>query len=107
MISNFIKSVAFRPSLFQRQLVKTRFSFSESKDEGLKLYYHVLSQPSRSVMALLLLGKIPHQVNVVELHAAHPKVPEYKRINKFETIPCLVHNGSVIGESNAILTYLC
>jgi glutathione S-transferase len=72
----------------------------------LTLYTDVLSQPCRAVMALLALGKIQHEVKNVELFV-DTRTPEFQNINHFGTVPALHHGIVKIGDSNAIMPYLC
>lgn len=74
---------------------------------SLTLHYHPISQPSRAVLALLALGKIKYEAKVIDLMKGEQRTPEYKKITPFATVPCLVHGELSIGESNAIMTYLC
>ena len=72
-----------------------------------KLYYHPLSQPSRAVLALLNIGKIKYDAKIVDLMKAEQRQPEFVAINPFATVPALTHGTLSLGESNAILQYLC
>ena len=73
----------------------------------LKLYYHPLSQPSRAVLALLNIGKIKYEAKIVDLMKGEHKQPEFLAINSFGTVPALTHGSLSLGESNAVLQYLC
>lgn len=74
---------------------------------SLTLHYHPISQPSRAVLALLAIGQIKYEGKIVDLLKAEQRTPEYLQITPFGTVPCLVHDKLSIGESNAILAYLC
>ena len=74
---------------------------------SLILYYYPLSQPSRAVLALLNMHKIKFEGKIIDLQKGEHKTAEYKAINPLGTVPCLVHGKLALGESNAILTYLC
>ena len=56
---------------------------------SLKLYYHPISQPSRATLALLDIGKIKYELQVIDLMAGEQKQPPFKAINPFGTVPCL------------------
>lgn len=74
---------------------------------ALTLYYHILSQPARAVLALLHLGNIQYDGKVVNLFNGETRTAEYLKINPFGGVPFIVHNGLHLSESNAILTHLC
>ena len=74
---------------------------------SLKLYQQITSQPCRAVLSLLHIGKIQYQSISLNLFKDEQKRPEFKAINPFGTVPTLVHNKLALGESNAILSYLC
>lgn len=54
--------------MISARLTKSLFRFGEQKKDGLRFYYHLMSQPCRAVMALLSLGKIPHQEIEVDIY---------------------------------------
>ena len=74
---------------------------------SLKFYYDPISQPSRAVLALLNIGKIKFEHKVLALFKGEHKQPEFTSLTPFGSLPCLQHGEFVLGESNAILTYLC
>ncbi len=74
---------------------------------SITLYYHILGQPSRAVLALLRLGNLKFEGKVVDLIKGEQRSPDYKAINVFGTVPCLVDGEVRIGESNAMMSYLC
>ena len=71
------------------------------------LHYNPISQPSRAVLALLKIGGIEFEPKVIDLMKQEQKAPEYLAINEFGSVPCLTHGELSLGESNAIMTYLC
>lgn len=71
------------------------------------LHYNPISQPSRAVLALLKIGGIEFEPKVIDLLKQEQKAPEYLAINEFGSVPCLTHGELSLGESNAIMTYLC
>ena len=59
-------------------------------------------------MALLKLGKIPYNEIEIDIYKDEARTPEFKKnINKFATVPALMHQDEFFGESNAIMVYLC
>jgi glutathione S-transferase len=70
-------------------------------------YQDPISQPCRAVLALLHLGNIKFDEKIVNLFKRENRLPEYLAVNPFGTLPTLVHKKLALGESNAILTYLC
>jgi len=73
----------------------------------LKLFYFPLSQPSRAVHTLLLEGGIKHEVVVIDLQSGKQKDESYKKINPAGQVPAIDDGGFFLGESAAIMTYLC
>lgn len=73
---------------------------------SLILYYHPMSQPSRAVLAFLLLNNIPHQIKTVEPGKRGTKQPDFQKINPLGKIPAIDDNGFLLGESEAIVRYL-
>ncbi len=72
-----------------------------------KLYIDYLSQPSRAVLALCLLAKIPYEVNEVRVLKLDQLKPEFKKMNPMRKVPTIDDNGFILYESHAILRYLC
>ena len=79
----------------------------EQSHEGITLYWNFGSQPSRSVKALLLIGKIPHKEVDIDILKREHKGEEYLKINPRGLLPYLRDGDFKISESNAILKYLC
>nr|ARN17843.1 glutathione-S-transferase 5 [Cephus cinctus] len=74
---------------------------------GLKLYYDLMSQPSRVLYIFLKQCKIPFEEHKVVLKKGEHFMPKYEEINPFQKVPALEHNGFKLIESVAILRYLC
>ena len=74
---------------------------------SLKIHIDFISQPCRAALALLMIGKLKYETINVELLKKEHKTSEYLAINPFGTVPALEHGDFRLGESNAILTYLC
>ena len=67
---------------------------------------HMLSQPSRTVLAFCELSNIPHEFHVVDLTSGAHLTPEYTRINPFQSVPAIVHRDFNVWESGSIIPYL-
>ena len=53
----------------------------EPSGEGITLYWNIVSQPSRSVKALLLAGKVPHKDVSINILAQEQKGEAFTKIN--------------------------
>ncbi|XP_047492675.1 glutathione S-transferase theta-1-like isoform X2 [Penaeus chinensis] len=73
----------------------------------LKLYFDLLSQPSRAAYIFLKKAKIPFQPQPVALRKGEHKTEEYAAINPFQLVPAIDDNGFKLIHSVAILRYLC
>jgi glutathione S-transferase len=73
----------------------------------LVLYWSIGSQPGRAVKTLLDIGKIPHESQRLNVSKNEHKGDEYLKIYPLGLIPAIKQGDFVLGESNAILTYLC
>jgi len=74
---------------------------------SLKLYYDLLSQPSRSLYIVLKLSDIPFEQCPVPLRNGTHMTDDYmKNVSKFQKVPVLHHNDFKLTESVAILRYL-
>ncbi len=71
----------------------------------LELFYAV---PSRGMVAHWMLEEIgvPYKRTVLSLEAEEHKTPGYLKINPMGRVPALVHDGVVVTETAAIVTYL-
>jgi glutathione S-transferase len=71
----------------------------------MKLYFHPIS--GHAHRARLFLSLINTDVDVIEVDltkGAH-KSPEYLAMDRFGQVPVLDDNGTIVGDSNAILVY--
>lgn len=71
------------------------------------LHYHPASQHSRRVIALLEEAAIPYQLQHVALETQEHHSEAFLRVNPAGQVPVLVHRGTILPESNAILRFLC
>ncbi|XP_059843841.1 glutathione S-transferase theta-2 [Hypanus sabinus] len=72
----------------------------------LRVYYDLLSQPSRAVLLFLKVTGIPHVERPVALRRGEHKSEEFTKLNPMQKVPVIVDNGFVLTESVAILKYL-
>ena len=74
--------------------------------DELAVYGHDLSQPYRSVLIFCELSGIKYESKIVNLLVREQRSEEYTKINPFQEVPTIVHNGFNLWESPAILRYL-
>ena len=74
---------------------------------SLKIYADFMSQPSRAVLSLTKICKIPYQLVEIRINKGAHLTPEYIKVNPLKRIPAIDDNGFLLSESHAILTYLC
>lgn len=73
----------------------------------LKLYFDLLSQPSRALYILLKQSKVPFQACPVALRNGEHLSDEYKEnVSRFQKVPAIENNGFKLAESVAIIRYL-
>jgi glutathione S-transferase len=71
------------------------------------LYWNIVSQPSRAVKSLIDIGKIPSTLQVVDLFKQEHKKKEFQDMYVIGKVPVLKAGDFVLGESGAIMIYLC
>lgn len=74
---------------------------------SLKIYADFMSQPSRAVLSLAKIAKIPYQLVEIRINKAAHLTSEYVKVNPLKRIPAIDDSGFLLAESHAILTYLC
>ncbi|GFO10541.1 theta glutathione s-transferase [Plakobranchus ocellatus] len=72
----------------------------------LRLYYDLLSQPSRTAYMLLKMNKISFEAKEVDLMKGEHKAESFKKENQFGLVPFLDDDGFKVIESVAILKYI-
>jgi glutathione S-transferase len=72
----------------------------------MKLYFDLLSQPSRALFIFLKLNKIPFEPVVVKLGRGEQLKSSFKQINRFQKAPCIDDNGFKLAESVAVFRYI-
>lgn len=65
---------------------------------SLKLYYDLLSQPSRAIYIFLKVCNIPFQQNIINLRNLEHFSPEYEKINPLKKVPAIEHNNFHLAE---------
>ena len=71
------------------------------------LYYNEISQPSRAVKTLLMIGNIPHKDVLLNIFKGENRTEEFLKINPRGQVPYISQGDFVLTESNAILKYIC
>lgn len=76
----------------------------------MRFYYDLFSQPSRALYIFFKLNKIPATFCPVALNKGEQKTEEYKAINRFQQVPCIVDKSDKgefkLSESVAIFRYV-
>ncbi|KAG8225500.1 hypothetical protein J437_LFUL014136 [Ladona fulva] len=73
---------------------------------SLKVYFDLLSQPSRALVLFLKVNNIPYQSCPVALRKGEHFTDEYAKINPFQRVPAIADGDFKLTESIAILRYL-
>lgn len=69
----------------------------------MKFYYDLMSQPSRALYIFFKLNKVPVTYVSVALRKAEHLSDEFKNINRFQKVPCIVDDdGWKLSETVAI-----
>ncbi|TNV76384.1 hypothetical protein FGO68_gene7513 [Halteria grandinella] len=80
----------------------------QQEKPAINLYWELLSQPSRSVKAVLLAGNVPHNEIHIDLMTKQQHSTEYKaNVNPRGQVPAIKDGDFALSESNAIMKYLC
>ena len=75
-------------------------------DQPIKLYRFALSGHAHRAELLLSLLGLPFDAIDVDLPKGEHKRPEFLAMNPFGQVPVIDDGGTVVADSNAILTYL-
>ena len=73
---------------------------------SITLYRYALSGHCHRVELFLHLLGLPYELADIELTRGEQKKPEFLALNAFGQVPVLDDDGTVLADSNAILTYL-
>ena len=71
------------------------------------LYLLMASPPARSVLIVARILNVPLNIIEVDLMNGQHRSDEYAKINPRKTVPAINDNGYFLGESRAIMMYLC
>lgn len=74
---------------------------------SLSLYGFHFSQPTRSIKLLLSENKIDYDFKVVDALKGENRKPEFLKFHPAGLVPVIDDSGFVLGETCAILSYLC
>eukprot|EP00127_Corallochytrium_limacisporum_P003792 Clim_evm6s153 gene=Clim_evmTU6s153 len=72
-----------------------------------RIHANWISQPSRSVLWLCLIGNVDHQFIKVDLFKGETHTPEYRAINPKGNIPYMEDGEVKLQEAAGIMAYLC
>jgi len=64
----------------------------------LKLYYDLLSQPSRAIYIFLKTCNIPFEKKIINLKNLEHYTPEFEQINPYKKVPAIEHDGFKLAE---------
>lgn len=70
------------------------------------LFYHNPQSRSAMVRAALEEFGLPYRIEIVDFARGENRREEFTRINPMGKIPTIIHNGTVVTESAAIIAYL-
>ncbi|XP_055909780.1 glutathione S-transferase theta-3-like [Eupeodes corollae] len=73
---------------------------------GLKLYIDFISPPCRSLYIALKQSGLPFEKVLIDLGKKQQTTSEYKKLNRFQKVPCIAEGDFKLSESVAILRYL-
>ena len=73
----------------------------------MKLHWALGSQPGRAVKTVIDIGKIPCTFIEVDIMKRDQRSKEYLKMYPAGKIPVLQDGDFTLGESGAIMTYLC
>lgn len=68
----------------------------------MKLYFDLLSQPSRALYIFLKLNKVQFEPMVTKLGRGQHLKSAFKEVNRFQKVPCIDDGGFKLSESVAI-----
>ena len=74
---------------------------------ALKLHWALGSQPGRAVKTLIDMAQIPCELVNVDIMAQQQRGKDYIKMYPPGKIPVLQHGDFTLGESPAIMGYLC
>lgn len=72
----------------------------------MKVYFDLLSQPSRAIYIFLKMNKIPFEPVVTKIGRLEHLKESFKEVNRFQRLPCIDDSGFKLAESVAIFRYI-
>ncbi|XP_061393129.1 glutathione S-transferase theta-1-like [Musca vetustissima] len=72
----------------------------------IKYFYDLMSQPSRALWIALQMSRTSYEDCPVAIRKLEHRSAQFKKINRFQKVPCIVDGDFHLGESIAILRYL-
>jgi glutathione S-transferase len=83
-----------------------KFCCFGSEPDPVHIHGHLLSPPSRSLLAFVELVGVPHEFHVIDLNTKAHLTEAYAKINPFQEVPALTHGNFNAWESGAMVTYI-
>ncbi|KAF4518210.1 hypothetical protein B566_EDAN005935 [Ephemera danica] len=74
---------------------------------SLRLYFDLMSQPSRAVFIFLKANNINFEQKKIDLKKGEHMTEEYRAVSRFGLVPVIDDNGFQLTESVGIMRYLC
>lgn len=75
-----------------------RFVDVTESNMSLKLYFDLLSQPSRALYIFMKKNHVPFEQKLVNLGKGEHLQPEFEKINPLKKVPVIEHNGFYLTE---------
>mmetsp|Transcript_5685 Transcript_5685/g.5189 ORF Transcript_5685/g.5189 Transcript_5685/m.5189 type:complete len:102 (-) Transcript_5685:445-750(-) len=77
----------------------------ESKE--LIFYWYTPSQGSRTAKAVLDICKVPYKAEIIDLSKGEQRSEAFLKVNPAGYLPAIVEEDFCLGETNAIIKYIC
>ncbi|XP_026478577.1 glutathione S-transferase T1-like [Ctenocephalides felis] len=71
---------------------------------SLKLYFDLMSPPSRALFIFLKAAKIQFEPCIVSLGEGKNLAPEFAKINRFQKLPCIDDKGFKLAERRTLVS---
>lgn len=79
---------------------------SSAPTNPIKLYRNAKSGHCHRVELMMALLQLPYETVELDMQNSAHKQPDYLAINPFGQVPAIDDNGTILSDSNAIITYL-
>ncbi|KRW99271.1 Thioredoxin-like fold [Pseudocohnilembus persalinus] len=80
---------------------------SQEQTQQIIIYNHWISQPSRAVVTLCNIGKIPFQAQNIDILKGEQFKSKFSKLNPDKKVPAMSEGDFILFESHAIMKYLC